>query len=32
MDQAKPANTPIDAGFIRQKYDKQATNNDIKWY
>ena len=32
MDQSNPVSTPIDIGFIRQKYDKTVSIQDIKWY
>jgi len=32
MDQTNPIATPIETGFIRQKYNQIATTDDIKWY
>ena len=32
MDKSNPVSTPMDFSFIRQKYDKTASIEDIKWY
>ena len=32
MDKSNPVSTLIDIDFIRQKYDKTASIEDIKWY
>jgi phosphopantetheinyl transferase (holo-ACP synthase) len=32
MDKSNSVSTPIDIGFIRQKYDKTSSNEDTKWY
>jgi hypothetical protein len=32
MEDSRPVNTPIEPGFIQQKYKGQATKEDIKWY
>jgi phosphopantetheinyl transferase (holo-ACP synthase) len=32
MEDSKPVSTPIEPGFIQQKYKGQATKEDILWY